>query len=334
MRPRNAAPGTLLSVSSEPTTLAFDTASDVDVATDTLTRTGHGLQAGLGPLRASTPPGEANTLPAGLAAGVDYWAIRVDRDRLRLAAGLQEAAAGQAVDLLDEGTGTFILTRTGFPRSVSIVGNHLLTHVGLPEGRALVTFTNASGVSFRDNELTSFAGTDLEVAVRFEPTPVRKRPLVGWEVVGNRFRGDAQLPSEFDEPGIGAFGLAVSMNAGRETVRDVRVSENTFAGCGTQVRLRAEAPGAFATAPAVMGNIGVGTPLDVHGAMPAVLVGGNDQSTGGTATALAPAGARYCGAGAPVFRAPIGSLYSRTDGIPGQLLYVYTDGSPPWTSIA
>lgn len=335
VRPRNATPGTLLSVSSDPTTLVFDTAADVDVATDTLRRTGHGLQTGVGPLRVSTPPGGANSLPGGLAASVDYWAIRVDTDRLRLATGVQEAGTGQSVDLLDEGTGTLILTRTGLPRSVSIQGNRLLTHVLLPEGRALVTFTNASGVSFRDNELASFAGARLGIAVKFDSTPARKRPLAGWEVVGNRFRGDAQPSSNFDEPGIGAFGLAVSMaTRGGDTVRDVKVCDNTFAGCVTQVRLHAEDPGAFVTTPAVMGNIGVGTTLVVDEALPAVLVGGNEESNDGTETPIAPAGARYCGAGTPEFKAPIGSLYSRTDGLPGQLLYIYTDGSPPWTPIA
>jgi hypothetical protein len=341
VRPRNASPGTLLNVSSEPTTWAF-TAKDVNVATDTLRRTGHGLQTGVGPLRAftaSTPNGVANALPTGLVAGVDYWAIRVDRDHFQLAVGHEEAQAGQAIDLQDAGSGTFQLTRTGFPRSVCIQGNRLSTEVPVPEGEALVTFTNASAVSFCDNELASFAGADLDVAVTFNRTPVRKRPLVGWEVVGNRFRGDAHLPPEFDEAGVGSFGVAVSMAAAQDTVRDVRVSENTFAGCKTQVRLSADSPAAFATIPAVMGNIGVGTALVVESqaTIPAVLVGGNQQSadgTGETGTPLAPAGARYCGAGRPTFAAPIGSLYSRTDGVPGQLLFVNTDGLSAWTAIA
>ena len=166
VRSRNASPGTLLIVSSESTTWAFAATEDVDVATDTLRRKGHGLQTGVGPLRASTPKGLANALPAGLDADVDYWAIRIDVDHIQLAVGQQEAEAGQAVDLQDTGSGTFELTRTGFPRSVSIQGNRLPTQVPLPEGpegpegqggQALVTFTNASAVSFRDNELASFA---------------------------------------------------------------------------------------------------------------------------------------------------------------------------------
>jgi hypothetical protein len=128
------------------------------------------------------------------------------------------------------------------------------------------------------------------------------------------------------------------MAAAQDTVRDVRVSANTFAGCKTQVRLSADSPAAFATIPAVMGNLGVGTALVVESqaAIPAVLVGGNQQSagTGGPGTPLAPAGAWYCGANAPTFEAPIGSLFSRTDGVPGQLLFVNTDGLSAWTAIA
>jgi hypothetical protein len=339
VRPRNASPGTLLNVSSEPTTWAFTATEDVDVATDTLRRNGHGLQTGVGPLRGSTPEDVANALPTGLVAGVDYWAIRIDRDHFQLAVGHQEAQAGQAIDLQDAGSATFQLTRTAFPRSVSIQGNRLSTEVPLPVGEALATFTNASAVSFRDNELASFAGADLDVAVRFNRTPVRKRTLVGWEVVGNRFRGDAHLPPEFDEAGVGSFGVAISMAAGQDTVRDVRVSENTFAGCGTQVRLSADSPAAFATIPVVMGNIGVGTALVVESqtTIPAVLVGGNQQSAdgiGGAVAPLAPAGAWYCGANDPTFVAPIGSLFSRTDGVPGQLLFINTDGLSAWTAIA
>jgi hypothetical protein len=117
----------------------------------------------------------------------------------------------------------------------------------------------------------------------------------------------------------------------------LRVIENFFAGCHTQVRLSADSPTAFATIPAVTGNIGVGTALVLGAALPVVLVGGNQQSadgTGGAGTPLAPAGARYCGAGLPTFEAPIGSLFSRTDGAPGQLLFVNTDGLSAWTAIA
>jgi hypothetical protein len=88
-----------------------------------------------------------------------------------------------------------------------------------------------------------------------------------------------------------------------------------------------------------MGNTGVGTALVVESqaTIPAVLVGGNQQSadgTGGPGTPLAPAGAWYCGAKNPEFEAPIGSLFSRTDGFPGQLLFVNTDGLSAWTAMA
>jgi hypothetical protein len=334
VRPRTTAPGTLINVSSEPTEYAFAAATDVDAATDTLTRQGHRLQTGVGPLRATLRNGVPGSLPTGLTVDVDYWAIRVGADTFKLASSPQAAAAQQAVDLQDTGSGTFLLTRHGFPHGVSIRGNRLSTYARLPEGEALVNFTNASAASFRNNELTSFAGTRLGTAVRFESRPqVRKGVVTGWEVVGNHVRGDAAETPDFDEPGIGTFGIAVSMVAGRDTVRDVRVSDNTFAGCETQVRLQAEAPGAFTTSPAVSGNLGVGTPLALQG-LPAVLVGGNLQSADGTAAGPAPAGARYCGPGEPAFDAPIGSLYSRSDGASGSLLYVNVDGLSTWTPIA
>lgn len=335
VRPSNAPPGTLLNVSSEASTWRFAAVSDVDVAADTLQSAAHGLRTGIGPLRAAalpTPESPA-VLPSGLAADVDYWAIRVDDDLIRLAASHQRAEAGQFIDLLDSGLGRFALTRTDFPRAVSVRGNHLITHVPSPIGEALITFTNASSVSFSDNEVTSFAGVEVPIAVKFDTTPARKRPLAGWEVVGNRFRGDARLVPEFDEPALGRFGVAVSMAPRRpDTVRDVRISGNTFAGCDTQLRLQAHSSGAFTTPPVVVGNMGVGASLAFEGAVPTVLVGGNEQPAGPADPV--PAGARFCGAGAPAFAAPIGSLYSRSDGSAAQLLYINTDGANTWTTIA
>lgn len=330
IRPATAAPGTLMNVSSEPTVYVLAAETDVDVASNTLRREAHLLQTGVGPLRAAPRPGAANVLPTGIAAGVDYWAIRVDRDTFQLAASRQDAEDVQAVDVQDAGSGDFQLTRHGFPDTVSIHANRLSTFVPASEGEALMTFANASSVSFRDNQIASFAGAKIDVALKFESrSGVRKRAVAGWAVVGNRFVGDAQQPDDLDDPGPGTFGVAVSMAVGTDTVSDVRVSENTFAGCEKQVQLRAEGPGGFRPSPAVTGNLGDGAPFTLQG-VPAVLVGGNLQST----DAPAPAGARYSGPGAPGFAAPIGSLYSRTDGTPGSLLYINGDGVSAWTAIA
>jgi hypothetical protein len=120
----------------------------------------------------------------------------------------------------------------------------------------------------------------LPIAVKFESkADVRKRPVFSWDVVGNRFRGNAKLPPDFDEPPTGTFGICVSMSAGRDTVGDVRAAGNTFSGCQTQVKLHAEGSGDFVRAACVTDNIGEGTPVVLEG-VDAVLVGGNLQSAG------------------------------------------------------
>ena len=224
----------------------------------------------------------------------------------------QDAQARQVLAIVDVGQGTFVLTCHGFPRSVRIQGNYLVTHAHLREGgdNALVTLTNASVVSFCDNEITSFAGGVLPIAVKFDTTRVRKRPLFGWEVVGNRFRGDARLPSEFDDPGLGSFDVGVSMAVSGPSNTDMRVSGNTFYGCATGVRIRTSSSGDLTAIPTVTGNTGAGVAVELQG-VNAVLVDGNQQQPGGGLSA--PAGARYAGTGEPGFAAPIGSLFSRSD---------------------
>jgi hypothetical protein len=74
----------------------------------------------------------------------------------------------------------------------------------------------------------------------------------------------------------------------------------------------------------VTGNTGAGVAVKLQ-AVKAVLVDGNQQLPGGGLPA--PAGARYAGPGEPGFAAPIGSLFSRSGGVPGPRLYVNTDGS-------
>lgn len=70
--------------------------------TDTLTKAAHGLLTGDGPLRLTT----SGTLPAGLALGTDYWAIRITASTFKLAASLVLANALTPVAFSDDGTGT------------------------------------------------------------------------------------------------------------------------------------------------------------------------------------------------------------------------------------
>jgi hypothetical protein len=327
VRPPNSPDGTLMNLTSEPTDYAL---TGADVATDTLFREGHRLQRGTGPLRASVDQ-HGGALPGGLIEGDDYWAIPVDEHHFQLATTPDNALLGQAVNLTSTGSPSFHLLRHGFPRTVNISRNRFSTFRGAPEGEPLITISNASTISFRDNDLASYAGVEIAVALKFESKHnVHKRQVAGWDVVGNRFRGSAKLPPRFEDQPTGHFDTCVSMVATRDVVGNVRVAENTFSGCRRQVLLHAEAAngslpaGAFVRAPHVTGNIGDGF-LALDG-VPAVLVGGNLGHT-------PPTGARFCGPGEPDFAAPIGSLYSPMDGSAQDLLYINTDGANQWKPI-
>lgn len=91
-----------------PLVLADDVVEAVATATDSLTLTGHAMQTGDGPVRVTT----TGTLPGGLAAGVDYWAIRVDANTVKLASSHKRALDGVAVDLTSAGTGTHTISGT------------------------------------------------------------------------------------------------------------------------------------------------------------------------------------------------------------------------------
>lgn len=85
---------------------AFTLASVVFTAnsgTDELAVDGHGLQTGHGPLRVSNSGG---ALPSGLAAATDYWAIRSNSGKFKLATTFARAMSGTAIDLATAGTGT------------------------------------------------------------------------------------------------------------------------------------------------------------------------------------------------------------------------------------
>ena len=151
----------------------------IDVATDTFTHEGHRLQTGVGPLRASVTTG--GTMPGGLVAGRDYWAIQVDPDQFQLAVSPQEAEALHAVDITSLGSTTLPpFLRHGFPNTVNISRNRFSTFRPLPGGNSLITITNASAASFRDNDVASYAGATLPIALKFESSHlVHKRQVAG-----------------------------------------------------------------------------------------------------------------------------------------------------------
>lgn len=78
-----------------------------DNATDTLTAAAHGLLQGDGPFQVSNAGG---ALPAGLVAVTDYWIIWVSVNTFKLAASLDDADAGIAVAIGDDGTGVQTLS--------------------------------------------------------------------------------------------------------------------------------------------------------------------------------------------------------------------------------
>lgn len=92
-------------VAPAPLTATFTVNDATDVAT---IAGGHGLTTGDGPLRVSA----ATTLPAGLVAGTDYWAITTGTTTFKFATSRANALAGTAVDITDTGTGTLTVTRT------------------------------------------------------------------------------------------------------------------------------------------------------------------------------------------------------------------------------
>jgi hypothetical protein len=175
-----------------------------------------------------------------------------------------------------------------------------------------------------------YAVGEVPVALRFESLhSTYKRQLSGWEVVGNRFRGDAQLPPDVAGRPVGIFDTCVKLVTGRDVVGNVRVSGNTFWGCRTQVSLHAAVDGrprgGFTQPPEVTGNIGDGT-IVLEG-FPRIPVGGNLGERGA-------GGSRFTGPTAPRFTAPVGSLYTHTGGPPGRFAYVNADGGADWRALA
>jgi hypothetical protein len=81
------------------------TDANVNITSNQVTITGHGYLTGQ-KVRVST----AGTLPSPLAAGVDYWLIKVDVNTIKLATSFANAVAGSAIDLTTTGTGTINVT--------------------------------------------------------------------------------------------------------------------------------------------------------------------------------------------------------------------------------
>jgi hypothetical protein len=91
-----------------PSAFNVATGSPFSVANDTISKSSHGLQTGQ-VVRVAIDGG---SLPTPLAAGVDYFVIRVNTGVFKLATSLALAKAGTAIDIEDTGTDNQAVTFT------------------------------------------------------------------------------------------------------------------------------------------------------------------------------------------------------------------------------
>jgi hypothetical protein len=95
----------------------FDSVFTADSSTDTLTVADHRLSTGARIWFASTgtlPAPLLDTPPGDDPAGVDYFAIRVDKDHIKVATTRANAKAGTAINLSTNGTGTHWFSPVAF----------------------------------------------------------------------------------------------------------------------------------------------------------------------------------------------------------------------------
>jgi hypothetical protein len=84
--------------------LAFtDFVYTADSTTNQISKIGHNLQTGDGPVRTSNVGG---TLPGGLSPGTDYYVIEFDTNHFLLAISRTDALSGNFIDILTNGSGT------------------------------------------------------------------------------------------------------------------------------------------------------------------------------------------------------------------------------------
>ena len=139
---RSGKSGALISHHSSPEagTVTFDFVDgDVNVGTDTITETAHGLVTGDVVRLTST-----GTLPAGLALATDYYVIRIDNDNFKLAASAVNAEQGTPVTITAAAGG----------------GTHTVTEQEQDRRALDVYMVNEIDVNLtQDDEITVYQGT-------------------------------------------------------------------------------------------------------------------------------------------------------------------------------
>jgi len=94
----------------------------VDVAGNFVTRTGHGLSNGDGPVRLSKASG---SLPGGLAETTDYWLIRLTANTFSFATSFDNAMNNTPVDITTQGNSPAV-TITGYKSPFALHFSHML----------------------------------------------------------------------------------------------------------------------------------------------------------------------------------------------------------------
>jgi hypothetical protein len=97
-----------------------------DALTNTITGTAHGLVTG-----SRVRINSDGTVPGGVAAGVDYYAIALSANQFKLAETLAAAVAGTEINLTDGGTGTVTMNEQGLLVTDAI---EVLINKELPSG--------------------------------------------------------------------------------------------------------------------------------------------------------------------------------------------------------
>lgn len=129
---------------------ADQTFTTVDTGDNHADVTGHGFETGEGPFQLTT----SGTLPTGLAASTNYWAINASADELRFATSRANALAGTAVNITGAGTGTHTIETADY-----LVVPADITKVRLHGGANLQNLATAPdfNIFFEKND-AAFAG--------------------------------------------------------------------------------------------------------------------------------------------------------------------------------
>ncbi len=111
-----------------------------DNTTEIFTATGIDLQTGDGPLRVST----TTTLPSGLTAGTDYYAIRLTANTFKLATSFALAIAGTNLLIASNGTGVHSIVGFGATRPRDATVSRNLTVGGVTTANTLAVTASAT----------------------------------------------------------------------------------------------------------------------------------------------------------------------------------------------